>query len=364
MKRVGNLFPQIVAWGNLEHALRRALIGKRKRADARAFVDALPGSLETVSERLRNGLGPVGRFTEFVIHDPKERLISAPCFEDRVLHHAVLNVCEPVLERYQIYDSYACRSGKGQFAAIERACSYARHHDWYLKLDVRKYFESIPRVRLWEQLRRFFREEAVLELWWQLLDSWRPGAERGLPIGALTSQHLANFYLAELDHQAKEAWRISGYVRYMDDSAWWFPSAAEARETRERVREFLRERLDLELKPAFSNRTKLGMDFLGYRVFPWGSKLNRRSRRRFRDKWRALSGAWEAGDLEDQEFAERCQALVAFTERAACKNFRARVLFGRARPRPCVRGQPGEPRWQLEQQRQELPVGEPEQEHA
>jgi hypothetical protein len=349
MKRVGGLFPEIIAWGNLEHALRRSLTGKRNRADAQAFLKALPGSLETVAERLRQGLGPVGRFTEFTIHDPKERLICAPCFEDRVLHHAVLNVCGPILERYQIYDSYACRLGKGQFAAIERACSYARHHDWFLKLDVRKYFESIPRAILWERLTRFFREEAVLELWWQLIDSWRPGQVRGMPIGALTSQHLANFYLAELDHEAKEVWGVRGYVRYMDDSAWWFPSAAAAREIRERAREFLRERLELELKPAFSNRVKLGMDFLGYRVFPWGAKLNRRSRRRFRAKWIDLEEEWETGGIGDPEFARRSEALVAFTERAACKTFRTHVLFGRARPRPAVRVEPGEPWRELQQ---------------
>jgi len=332
MKRDGDLFERIVRWENLEHALRRALRGKRERADARVFIAALPGSLAEVGERLRDGAGPWGRFTEFVIHDPKERLISAPCFQDRVLHHAVLNVCEPVLERYQIFDSYACRTGKGQFAAIERASSFARHHDWFLKLDVRRYFESIPRARLWRRLTRFFREEAVLEFWWQLIDSWRPGESHGLPIGALTSQHLANFYLGELDHEAKEAWRVRGYVRYMDDSAWWFPSSAAAREANRRAADFAQERLDLALKPGFQNRTRHGMDFLGYRIYPWGAKLNRRSRRRFRDKWRVMQAAWEAGEMDDAEFGERSQALVAFTERAACKNFRCRVLFGRARP--------------------------------
>lgn len=341
MKTVGGLFSLIHAWPNLEHALRRALRGKRDRADARAFVNGLPGSLVAVGERLSCGLGPVGRFTEFIIHDPKERLISAPCFEDRVFHHAVLNVCEPVLERYQISDSYACRIGKGQFAAIERACSFARHHDWFLKLDVRKYFESIPRVRLWNRLPRFFREEAVLELWWQIIDSWRPGEPCGLPIGALTSQHLANFFLGELDHEVKEVWRLRGYARYMDDSAWWFATGVEAREMRERAREFLRGRLELDLKPAFSNHTRHGMDFLGYRIYPWGAKLNLRSRRRFRDKWWAMREAWEEGDLDDAEFSERSQALVAFTERAACKNFRSHVLFGRVRPQALRPGRTG-----------------------
>lgn len=333
MKRTGGLHERIVAWDNLEHALRRALRGKRDRPDARAFLAGLPGTLEEVGARLREGRGPLGHFTEFVVHDPKERLISAPCFPDRVFHHAVVNVCEPVLERYQIHDSYACRVGKGQFAAIARAESFARMHDRFLKMDIRKYFDSIPRARLWQRLTRFFCEEAVLELWWQLIDSWRPGQELGLPIGSLCSQHLANFYLAEWDHQVKEVWRVRGYVRYMDDSACWFPSGSAAKEIAIRAAEFLEGTMHLDLKAAFINRTTHGMDFLGYRIFPWGSKLSRRSRRRFRDKWREMQVAWEDGDLTDETFARRSEALVAYTERAACVRFRTGVLSRRAWPK-------------------------------
>lgn len=337
MKRVGGLFSKMVLWSNLERALRKALIGKRRRKDAEAFIDAMPGSLERVGERLRGGMGPIGQFSEFVIHDPKERLISAPCFPDRVFHHAVMNLCEPVLDRYQIYDSYACRPGKGQFAAIERASSFARHHEWFVKTDVRKYFESIPRIGLWNRLTWIFREERVLELWWQILDSWRPGEKRGLPIGSLTSQHLANFYLGAFDHEVKNEWRIRGYVRYMDDSALWFPGSREASEASKRAEDFLHASLDLNPKPTFQNRSAHGMDFLGYRIYPWGAKLNRRSRRRFRRNWEALKVAWESGEVGDDEFAERSTALVAFTERAACKTFRRRVLFDGRGLRPGIR---------------------------
>jgi hypothetical protein len=325
VKRAGGLFPRIVEWKNLEHALRRTLRGKRDRGDAAAFVAGLPDTLDAVRERLQRG-GPLGQFTEFTILDPKERLISAPSFADRVLHHAVMNVCEPVLERYQIETSYACRVGKGQFAAIGRAEAYSRHHDWYVKLDIRQYFASIPRARLRERLTRRFREESVLGLWWDIIDSWNPGQERGLPIGSLTSQHLANFYLAELDHEVKESWGVPGYVRYMDDFLVWAASRRESVDSRDRLQDWIPRHLDLELKPVFLNRTTLGVDFLGYRVFPWGSKLNRRSRRRFRDKWRALEAAWEEGEIRDADLGERGRALVAFTERAACKTFRGGVL--------------------------------------
>lgn len=326
MKRASGLFSRICAVGNLELALRRALAGKRSKGDACAFLAALPGSLDEVAQRLRSGAGPVGRFTEFTVHDPKERRISAPCFEDRVLHHAVLNVCEPELDRYQIHDSYACRLGKGQFVAVARAVGYARHHERFVKFDVRKYFESIPRERLWRRLTRRFKEEPLLELWWLILDSWQPGAERGLPIGALTSQHLANFYLAELDHQVKETWRASAYVRYMDDGVWWMQTRREAREAETLLADFAWEPMGLVLKPPFSNRVEHGMDFLGHRIFPWAAQLNARSRRRFARKSAELRSLWECQEIEDAEYGERMRALVAFTEHSGCTGFRQRVL--------------------------------------
>lgn len=333
MKRAGGLAAQLATTANLELALRRALRGKRDRPDARAFLAGLPGTLEEVGARLREARGPVGQFTEFIIHDPKLRLISAPCFADRVFHHAVVNVCEPALESYQIHDSYACRRGKGQFAAIDRATGFARHHGRFLKLDIRKYFESIPRHRLWYRLTRRFREESILELWWQVIDSWRPGEARGLPIGSLTSQHLANFYLAALDHEVKEGWRVRGYVRYMDDCVLWAYGRREIRDLERRVRDFVERELDIALKSPFANRTEHGMDFLGYRIFPAGPQLNVRSRKRFQRKWLALRDGWEEGEMTDAELGERVRALVAFTERAACAGFRRAVLSGRVRPR-------------------------------
>jgi len=210
MKRETGLFHRLPDWSNLEHALCLVLRGKRDRRDARAFVENLPESLSAVGERLQSGGGPLGEFREFIIRDPKRRLISAPCFPDRVLHHAVINVCEPAFERWLISQTCACRVGLGLPAAIRETRKWTNCRRYDLQLDVKHYFESVPRRRLMGKLERLFGEREMLELWWNILDSYHPGWKRGMPIGALTSQHLANFSLGFLDRFIKESLRVRG----------------------------------------------------------------------------------------------------------------------------------------------------------
>lgn len=307
--------------------------GKRDRSQVTGFVARLEENLDRMGQEIRDGTIEVGRYDSFVIHDPKQRRISAPCFCERVLHHAILNVCEPALEAFAISDSYSCRIGKGQFAALERAQRFAAQHAWFLKLDVRKYFESIPKTLLLDKLGRRFREEHLLDLLHRIVWSFEPNLNRGVPIGALTSQHFANFYLGYLDHFVKENLRFRGYVRYMDDFVLWHDDRMWLAESRRKIEAFLEQLLDLELNPANLNRTERGMDFLGYRVYPDGRRLNRRSRRRFRKRFRGLEQALEMGAITEEEAQARGECLVAFTKHGACRRYRRRVIFGSgARP--------------------------------
>lgn len=287
--------------GNLAQAFWKAARGKARRADVRAFKEQFDENLSEVGGRIVGGEGPVGRFTEFEIRDPKLRRISAPCFEDRVFHHAVMNIVEPALERFQIFDSYACRVGKGQFRAIERACRFAGQGDWFVKMDVKHYFEIIPRGKLLERLEKRLRSDQLVALFGRILESWEPGRERGLPIGALVSQHLANFYLGHLDHEVKDEMGVKGYLRYMDDFVLWGTDKNELKAQQERVGGFCENQLGLELKPWFLNRSQLGMDFLGYRVFPWRAGLSRGARDRLKAKWLLAESQFEAGELSEAE---------------------------------------------------------------
>jgi retron-type reverse transcriptase len=201
VKRAGNLLERITERENLRLAFYRAMAGKRDRADVREFAAHLEGNLQRVADRLtrsgkasilRSASGAFFGYTQFTIHDPKERLITAPSFADRVLHHAVLNVCEPVFERYLIDDTFACRRGKGRVAALQRAVHFSAQNAVALKFDIRKYFDSISHEVLLTRLERRFKDRRLLDLFRQIVGGYHTRAGCGLPIGALTSQHFAN----------------------------------------------------------------------------------------------------------------------------------------------------------------------------
>ena len=211
-----------------------------------------------MSEAIREGTFPVGRFQQFLIRDPKERVITAPCFDERVLHHGIMNVCEPVLDRWLIDDTFACRAGKGREAAILRAQHFTRHNGWFLKLDVRKYFDSVPHARLMHFLERRFKDRRLLELLHRIIAAYRGELGIGLPIGSLTSQHFANFYLGWLDRYVKENLRLGGYVRYMDDMLLWHDDRRRLEEAQRLCSGFAAEKLSLEFKPSDVRRVSAG----------------------------------------------------------------------------------------------------------
>lgn len=318
---------QIAAWTNLREAWLKALRGKRRRADARAFGLKLDENLAAMRRELLTGTWSHPEYHTFTIHDPKERVIYAPSFRDRVLHHAVMNICEPVIERRSIYDSYACRKGKGREKAVLRAQDFSRRFPWFLKMDVRKFFDSIDHDVLQRKLDHVFRERQLHDIFHRVLISYETESGKGLPIGSLMSQHFANFYLECLDRYVKEELRYRGYVRYMDDFVIWGGERQRLKDVRGRVSEYLREELSLEPKQeGFINRSRLGMDFLGYRIFPGAIKLSRRSKARFSKRLRHYGSGLDSGVLSEGEFQQRSGALVAFTLLAESWYFRRGVL--------------------------------------
>ena len=288
-----------------------------------AFERNLDGELALMQRQLREERVEWGGYRQFVIHDPKERTITAPAFRDRVLHHAVVGVCEPHFERWLIADTYACLRGRGRLAALERATQHARRQGWFLKLDVRRYFESIPHERLILGLERKFKDRSLLRLFGEIIRSHESLPGRGLPIGSLVSQHLANFYLDPLDRRVKEVLRIPGYVRYMDDFVLWDARGAVLREAWKDLQGFLETRLLLALKPGtHMNRTVHGMDFCGFRIFPGWRTLNRRSRRRLKTRLEELERLRVWGLESERVLQARVQSILAFAREG--KSWQAR----------------------------------------
>jgi retron-type reverse transcriptase len=327
MKRAGNLLAAIAALDNLRLAFWKAAKGKRAKADCRRFERDLEGNLERLAAELLSGCVRVGDYHYFRIQDPKERLICAATFRERVMHHALMNVCEPVLERAAIADSYACRKSKGGLAAVARAQGFAARQAWFLKMDVARYFDSVDHDILGRLLQRRFKDQTVLGIFRQITGSYATAPGRGLPIGNLSSQHFANFYLGPLDRFVKERLGRRAYVRYMDDFVIWGHSARELRDVLEEVGRFLAAELKLRLKPNTAlNKTAFGMDFLGYRVFPRRLGLARRSKVRFTRKLRRYERAAQTGGWTELQLQQRVTALLAFVLAADSMGFRRQVL--------------------------------------
>ena len=360
MKRVGNLWPEVLARENLVEAFHKAARGKRRKIEVRDFCRDLDAQLSLMRGQLLDRSFEVGHYHVFKVYDPKERTIHAARFPERVFHHALMNVCEPLLDRRSIFHSYACRRGKGRLAAIDAAAAAARRAPWYLKLDIRKYFESIPHEPLLAALARVFKDPELLYWFQRIVRSHRPEEGRGLPIGSLTSQHFANFHLAGLDSYCQRSAASRGYVRYMDDFVCWAEDKAPLVALGQGIEHLLMEQLGLQLKhPPCPQRTARGMDFLGYRIYPDHVRLARRSKNRYVRRLRLLARLADRGVLSEDLSQTRLTAATAFLLPARSYGFRRRALAGF---RSAVIGhEPGEPGRQLEQQRQQLPRREPQQ---
>jgi hypothetical protein len=326
MRRTGNLYDRIAEPENLRRAFWKARRGKSGKADVLSFAADLEANLAAMRDELLAEDVRVGEYRYFTVFDPKERRICAAAFRERVLHHAVMNVCEPAFERYQVWDSYACRKGKGTVTAVERASVYCRRLPWYLKLDVRKYFDSIDHAILKASLMRLFKDSRLLRLLDRIVDSYTTAPGKGVPIGNLASQYFANHILARVDHACRDTMRIEGYVRYMDDMVLWGRDGEALLRAGAAVERLVREDLRLALKPVCLNRCAAGLPFLGYLIYPHQLRLSSTSRRRYAARLHEYYDALVAGECDQAEFAGRVSALVAFTERAVARGFRRAIL--------------------------------------
>jgi RNA-directed DNA polymerase len=308
MKRAALGLETIADWHTLTTAFHRAALGKSQRAEVRSFRAELWEQLAQLRHDILAGTVAVGQMRAFHIRDPKPRLIHAPCFRERVLHHALMAHAGPVLERSLVDDSFACRVGKGALAAVKRAQQHSRCYAWYGQIDIMSYFASIDHVRLFGVLARRFKNPGLLALFTRIITAHQDRPGQGLPIGALTSQHFANAYLGTLDRFVLEQCGAGGFVRYMDDLVWWSASKAEAQHVLGAVRQFATEQLGLTVKhTARIGRSADGVNLCGFRILPGRLLLSRRRKRRYC----AARQGWEQADLLGRIDPLRLQAGYA-----------------------------------------------------
>ena len=332
MKRHGHLFDKIVETQNLYLAARKSFRGKKFKYTAAPFYFNLENEIVRIQHQLQDGSYRPLPYKVFKIYEPKERNICCAEFHDRVVHHGIMNVLEPVFEKRLIDATYACRAGKGTHVALKKSQSLVRKYAYYLKCDIKKYFESIDHQALKLLLRRIFKDKKLIELLDTIITHRPPYTEpgRGLPIGNLTSQHLANLYLGELDLFVKHQLRCKGYVRYMDDFILFADRKQDLRDALKKLRNYLTDQLKLELKEKIVRIAPVseGLPFLGYRVFKGVIRLQRANLTRFRKKVTKLEGRYLKGKIEQEDLINGVRSVVAHISHANTKNLRNAVFFG------------------------------------
>lgn len=331
MKRSKLTVETIATFDNLSSAFKRAARASSDAATVARFANNLVAELAVLQHELLTDTLCLPPLRSFLIADPKRRVIHAPSFRERVLHHAVMAHVGPVLDRALAYDTYACRVGKGALAAVQRCQHHARRYPWYVQIDVSGYFAHIDHRVLLRLLAQRFKHPALLRLFERIVAQHAVQPGRGLPIGALTSQHFANYYLAGLDrllleHGAglgKTAGGVRGMVRYMDDVVWWCESQDQARRSLDSVTTWLWDALGLEPKPgARVDRSTQGISFLGYRVFPGVRLLSRRRKRRYRERRAYWASAYVAGEIDARALQAAMASVVGITVHADARGWR------------------------------------------
>ncbi len=216
MKRLSNLYPQITSLANLQEADRKAQKGKLYTHGVRMHMRRQEGNLLVLKDMLESKTYKTSTYDIFTIHEPKERIVyRLPYFPDRITHHAIMNVLEPMFVSTFTADSYSCIKKRGIHKLLTKLKSDLKDTEgttYCLKFDIKKFYPSIDHHVLKALLRRKIKDNDLLWLLDEIIDS-----APGLPIGNYLSQYLANFYLSYFDHWIKENKRVKYYYRYADD---------------------------------------------------------------------------------------------------------------------------------------------------
>lgn len=272
MKRKNNLFEQIISFDNLRLADARARKGKGHQYGVKIFDKNPEGNLLLLQERLINKSYKTSEYSTITVYEPKERLVYRLPYIDRIAHHAIMNIMEPLFNSWFTNDTYSSIKGKGIHAAVrsvKKAMKDECQTTYCLKLDIKKFYPNIDHEILKQLLRRKIKDRDLLWLLDEIIDS-----APGVPIGNYLSQYFANYYLTPFDHWIKETKGVKYYFRYADDIVIFYSSPSELHKLRFEISLYFKKHLKLELKSnyqVFKICKRRGLDFVGY-VF-WHTHL-------------------------------------------------------------------------------------------
>ncbi|MFO7793727.1 MAG: reverse transcriptase/maturase family protein [Candidatus Nanohaloarchaea archaeon] len=327
---ISNNFENIASFEALFKGCRAARNGKRYNGETVRFTANLESNLVELSSDLRSGIYEPKGFKHFSICDPKEREIYAPYFRDRVVHRSFHLEVEPFLDKKFIYDSYACRKGKGTHAGVDRAQEFLAkgRNKYYLKCDIRKYFDSIDHEILMDMFSRYVRDQRTQKLVGKFLDSYHTEEGKGLPIGALYSQLFANLYLNGFDHFVKQTLEVKYYVRYMDDFVLFSDSKRELHGWRRAMQNYLDRKLKLDLPEdkITLEPTEKGLTFLGYRIFSNQKLVRKRNKKKFKTRLRKQKKALKNNEIAFSEVKDSIESWKGHASHADTADLKKKYI--------------------------------------
>ena len=317
MEKVSCTLEEMCSFVSLRKAARKAIRHIVITEKIALFLSDLELNLIYLQKTLCDGLYRPKPMHVFEIRDPKPRLIQAASIEDRIVHHALCAKLEPTFAQLYHPKSFACQKGKGNHRAVQQAKKFCGSYTYFAKLDIRHYFESFPHAPFLSRMIPLLVDERVQRILKKMLVHGQSKEGMGLPIGNLTSQHFANFYLHffdELCTQSDVAW-----IRYMDDILLFSNDRLGLEEIVHSAMIFLNDELLLPIKYAASREgcTKNGVPFLGFRIFPNHIRLDAARKRRF---FRKMNKAWK--NREHECVQQSMQSIIAWTEQGDCTSLR------------------------------------------
>ncbi|MEK6850484.1 MAG: reverse transcriptase domain-containing protein [Nanoarchaeota archaeon] len=335
MKTYNNLYGKIISFENLVLAWEKARKGKTKKNYVIEFEKNLNENLLDLHYELKNKIYIPKSLETFVLRDPKTRVISKSHFRDRIVHHAICNVIDPIFDKTFIYDSCANRIGKGNLFALERFKLYKRKitknlrkEAYCLKADIKHYFQEVNHEILIRILERKISDVDVVCLIKHILrnnsNTLFTDNLIGMPIGNLTSQFFANVYLNELDYFVKHRLKAKYYIRYVDDFVTLHESQKQLEEWKGQIDEFLRNKLKLELHPDKSRIIALskGIDFVGFRNYYHFRLPRKRNINKMKNKIKEF----EKGEIEYDNLMISFQGWQAYVKWSNSYNIRKDIL--------------------------------------
>lgn len=323
MKRIGYLHDKVYDIENIEKADNKARKHKSVRWGIVKHDEHRQEENEELSRQIQELVYETSEYSTFKIYEPKERLIfRLPYYPDRIAHHAIMNIMEPIWTKIFIKHTYSCIKGRGiHNVAYDLKNALTKHPNetlYCLKMDVRKFYPSINHDILCEIIKKKIKDKSLLVLLIGIIYS-----ADGVPIGNYLSQFFANLYLAYFDHWVKEELKCKYYFRYADDIVILSSDKNFLRRILIVIKMYLKEVLDLRLKQNYQifPVKDRGIDFVGYRFYHTHILLRKSIKiRLFR-----LIRKYKLGKIDNQELRRRMQSYFGWLKFCNSKNLLRKI---------------------------------------